>query len=214
MNLESHEAAAVSTDATDDSRRRPGQRQRTRKDLLQAASRLLKEGRRPSLDEVAEAASVSRATAYRYFPGMEALLLEASLEVAVPEADTILAGVGDDPVARLEKVDDAITALILANEHTLRTIFIHSLQRASNGNGGDAAVRQDRRTPLIEAALAPVRNAFAPGRYDLLVESLALVIGVEPLLVFKDVLLVDDAEARRVKRFMIRGLVEAARAAD
>ena len=213
MNLESHEATAVPTDATDESRRaRPGQRQRTRKDLLQAASRLLKEGRRPSLDEVAEAASVSRATAYRYFPGMEALLLEASLEVAVPEADAILAGVGDDPVTRLEKVDDAITALILANEHTLRTIFIHSLQRASNG--GDAAVRQDRRTPLIEAALAPVRDAFAPGRYDLLVESLALVIGVEPLLVFKDVLLVDDAEARRVKRFMIRGLVEAARAAD
>ena len=213
MNLESHEATAVPTDATDESRRaRPGQRQRTRKDLLQAASRLLKEGRRPSLDEVAEAASVSRATAYRYFPGMEALLLEASLEVAVPEANAILVGVGDDPVTRLEKVDDAITALILANEHTLRTIFIHSLQRASNG--GDAAVRQDRRTPLIEAALAPVRNVFAPGRYDLLVESLALVIGVEPLLVFKDVLLVDDAEACRVKRFMIRGLVEAARAAD
>jgi methylphosphotriester-DNA--protein-cysteine methyltransferase len=86
MNLESHEATAVPTDATDESRRaRPGQRQRTRKDLLQAASRLLKEGRRPSLDEVAEAASVSRATAYRYFPGMEALLLEASLESPFPK---------------------------------------------------------------------------------------------------------------------------------
>ena len=34
------------------------------------------------------------------------------------------------------------------------------------------------------------------------------MIGVEPMLVFKDVLLVDEAQARRVKRFVIRALVE------
>ena len=110
---ETHEAVREIT-----RRARPGQRQRTRKDLLQAAARLLKDGRRPSLDEVAEAANVSRATAYRYFPGMEALLLEASLEVSVPEADVVLAGAGDDPIERLEKIDDALTEMILANEHT------------------------------------------------------------------------------------------------
>ena len=187
-------------------RARPGQRQRTRKDLLQAAARLLKDGRKPSLDEVAEAANVSRATAYRYFPGMESLLLEASLEVSVPEAHVVLEGAGDDPVTRLEKIDDALTEMILANEHTLRTILVHSLQRAANGEEG--ALRQDRRTPLIEAALAPARDRFANGDYDVLVESLALVIGVEPMLVFKDVLLVDEAQARRVKRFVIRALVE------
>ena len=50
---------------------RPNQRSRTRKDLLDAASRLLKQGRRPTLEEVAEEARVSRATAYRYFPSVE-----------------------------------------------------------------------------------------------------------------------------------------------
>jgi AcrR family transcriptional regulator len=189
-------------------RARPGQRQRTRKELLLAASRLLKQGRRPSLDEVAEAANVSRATAYRYFPGMDALLLEASLELVIPDAQDILAGVGDDPVARLEAIDDALTAMILANEHTMRAIFMHSLQRAAAED--DVALRQDRRTPMIEAALAPARESIAPADYDLLVDALALVIGVEPLLVFKDVLLVDEAEARRVKRFVIRAVVEAA----
>jgi len=45
-------------------------------------------GRSPTLEEVAEAAMVSRATAYRYFPGVEALLTEAALDVAMPEADS------------------------------------------------------------------------------------------------------------------------------
>ena len=43
-----------------------------------AAARLMKQGRKPSLEEVAEEALVSRATAYRYFPSVEALLVEAA----------------------------------------------------------------------------------------------------------------------------------------
>ena len=41
--------------------------------------------------------------------------------------------------------------------------------------------------------------------------SLALVIGTEALVVCKDVLQLDDAEARKVKRWAIRALIEAAR---
>ena len=64
---------------------RANQKRRTRKDLLQAAARLLKEGRNPSLEEIAEEALVSRATAYRYFPNVEALLIEAPLDLALPD---------------------------------------------------------------------------------------------------------------------------------
>ncbi|MCC8362010.1 TetR/AcrR family transcriptional regulator [Lysobacter sp. A6] len=189
---------------------RPNQRQRTRKDLLAAAAKLMQQGRTPTLDEVAEAAMVSRATAYRYFPGVEALLAEASVDVEVPEADAILKGANADPVARLERIDDALSSVIGTNEHALRTMLVHSLQRQA---AGDESVpkRQNRRTPLIEAALEPARAEFKPADYKLLAKSLALVIGTEAMLVFKDVLRVDDAEARKVKRFMIRALVQAAR---
>lgn len=64
---------------------RPNQRRRTRKDLLDAASRLMKQGRKPSLEEIAEEALVSRATAYRYFPNVEAMLHEASFDIAIPQ---------------------------------------------------------------------------------------------------------------------------------
>jgi AcrR family transcriptional regulator len=192
---------------------RPNQKRRTRKDLLQAAARLMKQGRRPGLDEVAEEALVSRATAYRYFPSVEALLAEASADVVTPEPAELFAGGGpSDPVARVEKVDAALHDMVLANEPALRLMLANALQQAIGREAGGAPpVRQNRRTPLIEAALEPVRRQFKPAAYDMLSKSLALVIGTEAMVVFKDVLQLPDAEARKVKRWAIRALVEAAK---
>src|SRR3546814_621271 len=162
---------------------RSNQKRRTRKDLLQAASRLMKQGRKPSLEEIAEEALVSRATAYRYFPGVEALLLEASLDVAVPEADDLFRdGTSDDPVARLERVDTALHDMILANEAPLRMMLAHSLERDMRGEeDGAFPARQNRRTPLIEAALEPTRHQFKPATLETLSQALALVISTEAM---------------------------------
>lgn len=192
---------------------RPNQRRRTRKDLLRAASRLMKQGRKPSLEEIAEEALVSRATAYRHFPSVDALLLEASLDVAIPEADDLFRdGSSDDPVARLERVDTALHDMILTNEAPLRMMLVHSLQRDfRNQVDAELPTRQNRRTPLIEAALEPTRNQFKPATLKTLSKALALIIGTEAMVVLKDVLQLDDADARKVKRWAIRALVAAAR---
>ena len=74
---------------------RPNQKSRTRKDLLQAAARLVRQGRNPGLEEIAEEAMVSRATAYRYFPDVGALLVESAVDIATPEPATMtLIGTG------------------------------------------------------------------------------------------------------------------------
>jgi AcrR family transcriptional regulator len=192
---------------------RPNQRRRTRQDLLHAATRLVRQGRKPSLEEIAEEAMVSRATAYRYFPRVDALLLEAALDVAIPEADALFARAPrDDAVARVDRVDEALHEMILAHEAQLRTMLVHSLQRGPAAGDDDALpARQNRRTPLIEAALAPVRSQFKPAALKQLTHALALVIGTEAMVVCKDVLQLDDADARKVKRWAIRALVEAAR---
>jgi AcrR family transcriptional regulator len=89
---------------------------RTRKDLLLAASRLIKEGRRPTMDEVAEAALVSRATAYRYFPSLESLLVEAPLEGAMPDAEAVFASdTSSDPGERLDRAEAAIHRVTYQN---------------------------------------------------------------------------------------------------
>ena len=192
---------------------RSNQRRRTRKDLLQATARLLKQGRKPSLEEVAKEALVSRATAYRYFPSVEALLVEASVDVAVPDArDLFSDGSSDDPVLRLERVDAALHEMFVENEVPLRMMLAHSLeQRAKGYEEGKLPVRQNRRTPLIEAALAPARGQFKPADLKTLSAALALIIGTEAMVVFRDVLQLDDTNAQKVRRWAIRALVAAAK---
>jgi AcrR family transcriptional regulator len=191
---------------------RPNQRRRTRKALLDAAARLEKEGRKPNLEDIAEAALVSRATAYRYFPNVEALLLEASFDIAIPGPDDVFAtDPENDPVLRMQRVDDALHDVILANEAALRMMLVHSLPHGMRqAADSELLVRQNRRTPLIEAAIKPARHRFRPGAVDTLSKALAFVIGTEGMIVTKDVLQLDDADARKVKRWAIRALVEAA----
>ncbi|MET0986998.1 MAG: TetR/AcrR family transcriptional regulator [Steroidobacteraceae bacterium] len=193
---------------------RPNQRRRTRKDLLQAAGRLIKQGRNPTLDEIAAEALVSRATAYRYFPSVEALLIEAPLDGAVPDAEDLFRDVSsDDPVARVERVDAALEEMMRANEAPLRMMLAQSMHRAVRGDAAtDLPARQNRRTPLIEAALEPTRGQFKPAALKNLSRALALVLGTEAMVVFKDVLQLDEAEARKVKRWAIRTLIEGAKA--
>ena len=122
-------------------------------------------------------------------------------------------GVADlDAVARMERVDDALHEMVLANEMQLRMMLVHSLQRAIGDSGADAVpARQNRRSPLIEAALAPVRKQFKPAALKQLTRALALVIGTEAMVVCKDVLQLDDAESRKAKRWAIRVMIEAAK---
>jgi len=191
---------------------RPNQKRRTRKDLLQAAATLMKQGRRPSLDEVAEEALVSRATAYRYFPSIDALLAEASADMLTPEPAQLFTGdEPTDPVARVEKVDAALHDMVLANESALRLMLANALQQGTGGErDAGLPLRQNRRTPLIEAALEPVRKRLGAASFDRLVRALALVIGTEGAIVFKDVLELDDHEAKAVRQWMIGALVGAA----
>ena len=192
---------------------RPNQKTRTRKDLLQAASRLMKQGRTPTLEEVAEEALVSRATAYRYFPSVEALLAEAAVDVAVAEPEELFRDEASrDPLVRLQRAETALYDMILANEPLLRTMLAHTIQQGiQTGANGNLPRRQNRRTPLIEAALEPARDQFKPAALKVLTRALALIMGTEATIVVKDVLQLDDADARKVKRWAIRALVEAAR---
>ena len=191
---------------------RSNQRRRTRKDLLAAAARILKEGRTPDMDDVAEAALVSRATAYRYFPSIEALLVEAPLDGAIPEPVDVFANDrSTDPAQRVDKAEAALHEMVYRNEAQLRVMLAASLEHAGNsGAARDIPVRQNRRAALIEAALAPARGRFTDASYKRLCAALALIFGVESMIVFSDVLALDERTARRVKSWAAKALVRAA----
>jgi AcrR family transcriptional regulator len=191
---------------------RSRQRLRARRDLLRAAGRILKEGRKPTIEEVAEDALVSRATAYRYFPNIEALLIEAPLEMAVPDPERLFIDDSSaDPGDRLDKAEAALHEVVYQNEAQLRILLANRLeQRLQTQREDDSPVRQNRRTALIEAALAPARNRLAEGSHKRLCAALALIFGTESMVVFRDVLDLDEKTAREVKSWAIRALVRAA----
>src|ERR1700712_232956 len=85
---------------------RTNQKARTRDALVGAARELMAAGATPTVEQAAAAASIARATAYRYFPNQRALLSATFPELA----GTSLLGDSPpgDPEARLQIVVDAI----------------------------------------------------------------------------------------------------------
>jgi AcrR family transcriptional regulator len=181
---------------------------RTRKDLLLAAGRLVKSGRKPTMDEVAAEALVSRATAYRCFRNVDALLAEVPIDEATGDPAAAFAANPDGDVEnRIDAAEAAMHEVVYANEAQLRVMLAHSIGRDRNATPGP--VRQNRRTPLIEAALAPARARIRDVDYARLCATLALIFGPEAMIVFRDVLGLDEKSARAVKSWAVRTLVHA-----
>lgn len=191
---------------------RSNQLLRTRKELLQATLSLIKEGRKPTMEEVADKALVSRATAYRHFTNVESLLVEAPLDGATPDPKQLFAGdSAGSPEMRLDKAEAALHEMVYRNEAQLRLLLANSIGGQSPSDESQSAPRrQNRRTALIEAALAPARDKFSNSSYQKLCRALALVFGPESMVVFRDVLPISEQAAREVKSWMIRALVQAA----
>src|SRR5687768_4621339 len=99
---------------------RTAQKQRTRNALIAAARDLLADGRTPTVEATADAASISRTTAYRYFPNQRALLVAAHPEIEwssllPPEPPT-------EPEERLELVVRAAQRMLRDSEAQQRAM--------------------------------------------------------------------------------------------
>jgi TetR/AcrR family transcriptional regulator, mexCD-oprJ operon repressor len=97
---------------TSDPAPRPALQQRVAAAILDGAAHLFAGGgEQASMNEVAEAAGVARATVYRYFPNREALLDELA-QTAVRDVDMRLASARIDAVPPQEGVARAVRALV------------------------------------------------------------------------------------------------------
>lgn len=189
---------------------RDNQRQRTRAALVQAAMDAVGRGETPTVEEAAEAARVSRATAYRYFASKEALLLEMSLEAIseFPDAKVIDEG----PVE--SRVDAAISGLMRMtseNEPYLRTFLKYSMEqwlKTRKSGAGDYPVRKGRRLAWLDRALASIE--LPPARKGRLRMALAMLCGIEAVIVAKDACRSTAKEAEAVSRWAAQALLRAA----
>src|SRR5215217_5016865 len=90
---------------------RPALQERVAAAILDGAARLfVVEGEQASMNDVAAAAGVARATVYRYFPNRQALLDELA-EAAISDADARLTSARIDEVPPEEGIARAVRAL-------------------------------------------------------------------------------------------------------
>src|SRR5947209_3088310 len=117
---------------------RINQKRRTRASLVAAAAELLRQGKSPTVTEVADAALVSRATAYRYFPSQEYLLSEAALEGIRDDIDEELQAADsvDDPAKRLDAVVQRLQERTVEQEAGFRALLRLSLEQPTDGSDG------------------------------------------------------------------------------
>lgn len=189
---------------------REQQKSRTRRDLVAAALDLLVVGRTPTVSEVADAAEVSRRTAYRYFPSADQLMTEALLEGMRSDVERDIDGgsPNDGIAAGVDRLVNALHDLTVNHEHLLRQMIRFTIDRDQIEPG--VPPRPSRRLDYVEQALGPFRNQFAPDAYERLVHAMALVIGIEARIVLRDICGLDDAEILETERWAAHALLAAA----
>ncbi|MFG1423303.1 TetR/AcrR family transcriptional regulator [Roseixanthobacter liquoris] len=182
---------------------RLAQKQRTRAALLGAARRLLAEGRTPTVGEAADAADISRATAYRYFSTAEALAQEALLDAIAEEVDGVMLDAGLRalaPARQAEEVVVSVLAMVLRHEALFRTYLALAAAGQGTSRGG-------RRVRWISEALAGIAPSMPPQAFTRLINALSLLAGIETLVVLKDICGLDPTEIEGTVRWMARTLV-------
>src|ERR1700712_3486359 len=168
------------------------QKARTREALVAAARELVATGgRAPTVAEAAEAADVSRTTAYRYFPTQRSLLLAAHPEVAA--TSMLPAEAGSDPEVRLEAAVRGFMAMVGETEAQQRTMLRLSLEGDASGRA--LPPRQGRAIAWFVEALEPLVEKLGEDSVRRLAVAVRAVCGIEALVWLTDVagLSKDDA---------------------
>ncbi|GAA3824283.1 TetR/AcrR family transcriptional regulator [Nocardioides panacisoli] len=186
---------------------RAEQKLRTRSALVAAARALVAQGATPSVAEVADAASISRATAYRYFPSQRQLLAAAHPETAA----TSMLGEDppEDPAARLDRVVQAFTALIVRTEQQQRTMLRLSLAEDGTERVG-LPLRQGRAITWITEAFEPVREQLTDDGVRALALAVRSAIGIEALVWLTDIGGLTREQAVESMRWSAQALLQAA----
>jgi AcrR family transcriptional regulator len=189
---------------------RTQQKHRTRTALVDATRDLVAQGVTPTVEEAAEAAAISRTTAYRYFPNQRSLLVAAH-----PETETrslLPPDAPDDAEARLVAVIEEFTRLLAESEAQQRTMLRLSLEPAPDDGPPVLLLRQGRGIGWIEEALEPLRAQLSKTELRRLVLAIRSVCGIEAFVWLTDLGGLSRPEAIELMRWSATSLYRSATA--
>ncbi|HVF65562.1 MAG TPA: TetR/AcrR family transcriptional regulator [Casimicrobiaceae bacterium] len=188
----------------------PGPRARTYRLLLAEAMTMVRNGRVPSVAEVAVRTGVSRATAYRYFRSRSKLVSAVIGEGLAPVRRTRTIA-HDGPLA-LRELFEKTFPLFKENEPHMRAALQLALEHEGLERAGlleEEPFRRGHRRDILARAAKPMRAKLSAAAYDRLLKALSVVYGIEIYVVLKDIWGASDREVEAIARWMLEALVAA-----
>ena len=180
--------------------------------LLETAMEMLRaRGHLPSVAEVAAAAKVPRATAYRYFPSRSALLtavIDTSLGPVRRFASETPSG-----RARVRELFVETFPRFKEFEAELRAAAQISLEQWALERAGlleEEPYRRGHRIRILEHAIAPLASTLPPAVRKRLHHALSVVYGIEPFIILRDLWSLPPKEIERTALWMADALIDAA----
>jgi len=186
---------------------RQNQKLLTRQKILETARQLMANGRDYTLEDVAKEANISRATIYRYYSHADLLSAEAVLDIQASTPELVYEGLKSNTTGdKILEVQDFYNSLALNNEAAFRKYLSIVVN-----NSGKEGVRGRRRVKTLQMVLGGDPPLLSKEEAKLLLDVSSVLMGMEPLVVAKDVCGLSDAEAKKTLRWglqmMLKGVL-------
>src|SRR5256886_15411105 len=172
-----------------------GHRGRVFRRLLGEAVAMVRRGPIPSVAEVAQGAGVSRATASRCSPSRSSLVSAVIAEALGPVRRAVPQH--GDAKQRLHELLDRTYSRFAEYEPHMRAALQLALEHQSLEAAGlleEKPFRRGQRTEILATTLNPLRRRLKPRTYRRLLKALAVVHGMETMIILKDICGATDRE--------------------
>ncbi len=176
----------------------PEPRRDTRDAIVDGALKLIHRGDPVTVEAAAALHGISKATAYRYFRDVPALVLEAGLFIDVTPYEQIVAEV-QGLRARLLAITMYCFELAQTHETQFRRFLSHNLEAIADGRAPDTR-RNPVRQAYLERAVKEARPHERPQDPWKMVAALTVITGGEAMMALTDISRLDQETARDVVR--------------
>ena len=179
------------------------QKLKTHYKIFDAAQVLMNKGDTLTLEKVAKEANISRATIYRYYSNIETLTAELALSIQDEDPERFALENKDLSIEELIfKIQNHYLDFTFRNEATFRK-FLGSLLTSETGKNK----RAGRRIIALEKVLSLKKNNLSDRDKNHLINIASLFMGVEALILTKDVCNLNDEEAKESLQWGLRMLL-------
>lgn len=170
---------------------RTEQKLNTRSKILMAANRLLERGKNLTMEKIAEEANISRATIYRYYSNTDELSSELILHLNLPDVSSFSETLNNEEIqTALLGIQETYLDFILKNEMASRK-FLGAFLSTTDPKLERGKNRLNTLTTYLNSKALDLDD----DKKEKLIHIGVLLMGIEAIIVSKDVCGLDDAKS-------------------